>query len=140
MNGMQYVNDGGYSSVNSTGAETYWAGTEYVFNHDYDTGSIKITGLSSSSISFDVTKGTAFYQNDVYRVRFRFYVTRLTFSGGCSVSTSGVPRSGGSCSASGNEIFLEYEFWDTSLSNSHDWANWAAGATYSFTFSVSVAG
>ncbi len=102
---------------------------------------MRITGLSSSSISFQVVKGSNFYVSDVYKMSFRFYTPRLSFSGGCSVSSStNLPRSDGVCTASGNSLILNYSFWDASGNNYHDWPQWSAGVGYSWTFSVTVSG
>jgi hypothetical protein len=66
---------------------------------------------------------------------------RLSFSGGCSLSSSsGVPRSDGSCSIGTNMLTLNYSFYDGSNNNFHDWPQWTAGTTYTWTISVSIAG
>lgn len=62
-------------------------------NHDLDSGSVKITYLSSSRIDFDVVKGaTTNFPSYVYKMSFRFYVPRLTFSGTCGVLDEPVAR------------------------------------------------
>lgn len=140
MNGLFLAVDNGYSSNMTTGAEAYSWPPRYIWVDNYDGGSVKITALSSSSITIAATKGSNFYQANIYRMSFRFYMERLTFSGGCSVSSSGVPRSGGVCTPSGNTLTLNYSFYDTGNGNNHDWPQWTAGTTYTWTFSVSVAG
>jgi hypothetical protein len=141
MNGILLAVDGGYSSNMTTAAEAYAWSPEYIWTHDFDSGSVRITALSSSSITIAATKGSNFYQSDVYKMSFRFYMPRLTFSGGCSVSSSsGVPRSDESCSIGTNSLTLNYSFYDASNNNYHDWPTWSAGTTYTWTISVSIGG
>ncbi len=112
-----------------------------MINHDTDSGSVKITYLSSSQISFDVVKGaTTNFPGDVYKMSFRFYVPRLTFSGTCGVAAEPVGQAGRSCTPSGHSIVLNYSFYDTSGGNAHYWPVWSAGQTYSFSFTMTITG
>lgn len=73
MNGIFLAVDNGYSSNMTTAAEAYSWTPEYIWNHDFDGGSIRITALSSNSITIAATKGSTFYQPNVYKMSFRFY-------------------------------------------------------------------
>jgi hypothetical protein len=91
--------------------------------------------LSSTQIQFRVRKGSTSTFSRVYKMTFRFYVERLTFSGACSVATRPVSQSGDSCSVSGNSITFAYSsFFNTG--NSHNWPTWSAGSEYVFKFNI----
>lgn len=110
-------------------------------NHDTDSGSVKITYLSTSQIDFDVVKGgTTTFNSDVYKMVYRFYVPRLTFTGTCTVLAQPVSRAGRTCTLDGHMIVLSYSFYDASNNNGHDWPTWSAGVTHSFSFSLTISG
>jgi hypothetical protein len=68
-------------------------------------GWVKITSVSSNSISFQMYKGNSISFPYTYKMTFRFYVDKLSFSGGCSVSSFTIGGKGTpSCSSSNKYI------------------------------------
>jgi hypothetical protein len=71
-----------------------------------DTGGwVKVNSVASNSISFQMYKGSTRAFSRTHRMMFRFYVDKLSFSGGCSVSSFTVTGKGsGSCSCANKYI------------------------------------
>lgn len=75
-----------------------------------------------------------------YAMTFRFYVDKLSFSGGCSVSSFTVTGKGSaSCSCSNKYISISYSYFSTD-NNNNVWPTWSAGNSYYLTISTTVSG
>jgi hypothetical protein len=108
---------------------------------DIDTnGWVKITSVASNSINFQMYKGSTISFSSTYKMTFRFYVDKLSFSGGCSVSSFTIGGKGSpSCTASNKYISITYSYFSTNNGN-NVWPTWSAGSSYYLTISTTVSG
>jgi len=104
-------------------------------------GWTKITSVSSNSISFQMYKSASMSFSQTYQMTFRFYVDKLSFSGGCTVSSFTVTGKGTpTCSCSNKYIVVTYSYYSSSNNAVNNWPTWSAGSSYYLTISTTISG
>lgn len=135
---MYYTYDWSYASPNGPSVTNRYA---KIYGSSWaDTGGYaKIISLSSTSIVVRLYRSTNADFSNVYRMVFRFYAERLSFSGCSSVSFtsnrySSNHRALSGCGSSGRYFWADYSYYSN---NYIEWPYWYGGDYYDFTFSFS---
>ena len=142
---MYKTADGSYNARNSGPSHPNYA--ERLFSSSWaDTGGYsKIISVNANTIVVRLYRSSTISFPSVYRMVFRFYAERLSFSGCNSGSVNMYNSRHGSnfrtfsgCDTSGRHFWLTYDYWSTpSYSVNPSWPTWYGGDYFDFTVSFS---